>query len=176
MKKTGILEEELLTSPTYPLNDEPKFACLASGKAKRRLFHNCAGKQLGYLALSKVRGLSTDDYFEPEHPLQQEALAAFADLADYPEEHIRLGTDGCGFPVFALPLRHLAIAYLKLACPDLIADLETREAVERKPRHRGQPPLHLPLCWKTRTSSPKGERWGCTASLSKRKDSASRSR
>lgn len=61
--------------------------------------------------------------------MQQEALAAFADLADYPEERIRLGTDGCGFPVFALPLRHLAIAYLKLACPDLIADLETREAV-----------------------------------------------
>ncbi|QRG66550.1 asparaginase [Brevibacillus choshinensis] len=129
LAKTGIAEEELLTHPTYPLNDEPKFACLSQGIAKRRLFHNCSGKHLGYLALSKECGYSTDDYYEVEHPAQQEALAAFAELADYPKEQIQLGVDGCGFPVFALPLKHLAIAYSKLACPDLIADEETRQAV-----------------------------------------------
>jgi L-asparaginase II len=129
LKKTGITEEELLTCPTYPLNDEPKFACLSQGIAKRRIYHNCSGKHLGFIALSKEMGYSTDDYYEHDHPAQQEALEAFAYLAEYPKEQIRLGVDGCGFPVFALPLKHLAVAYLKLACPDLIEDLETREAV-----------------------------------------------
>lgn len=129
LAKTGIAEEELLTHPTYPLNEEPKSACLSQGIAKRRIFHNCAGKHLGYLALSKERGYSTDDYYELGHPAQQEALDVFADLADYPKEQIQLGVDGCGFPVFALPLKHLAISYLKLACPDLIEDGETRHAV-----------------------------------------------
>lgn len=55
----------------------------------------------------------------------------FASLADYPKEQVQLSVDGCGFPVFALPLKNLAIAYLKLACPDLIEDQKTREAVER---------------------------------------------
>ncbi|PSJ56933.1 asparaginase [Brevibacillus brevis] len=131
LRKTGIQEDELLTCPTYPLNEEPKFACLSQGIEKRRLFHNCAGKHLGYLALSKDQGDSTHDYYKAEHPAQQEALAVFANLADYPKEQVQLSVDGCGFPVFALPLKNLAIAYLKLACPDLIEDHETREAVER---------------------------------------------
>ncbi|MED1953981.1 asparaginase [Brevibacillus centrosporus] len=129
LAKTGIREEELLTNPTYPLNEEPKFACLTQGVSKRRLFHNCSGKHLGFLALSKERGYSTHDYYEMDHPAQQEALTAFAELAEYPEEQIQLGVDGCGFPVFALPLKHLAIAYLKLACPDLIEDEEMQAAV-----------------------------------------------
>ncbi|MED2253324.1 asparaginase [Brevibacillus sp. FSL K6-0770] len=131
LAKTGIREDELLTCPTYPLNEAPKFACLSQGVAKRRLFHNCAGKHLGFLALSKERGYTTSDYYKQEHPAQQEALAAFASLAEYPQEHIGLAVDGCGFPVYALPLKHLAIAYLKLACPDLIAEQENRQAVEK---------------------------------------------
>ncbi|GED71733.1 hypothetical protein BRE01_54350 [Brevibacillus reuszeri] len=129
LAKTGISEEELLTCPTYPLNDEPKLACVAQGTPKRRLFHNCAGKHLGFLALSRERGFSTNDYYEHTHPAQQEALEAFAYLAEYPKDQIQLGVDGCGFPVFAAPLKHLAIAYLKLGCPDLIEDEKTREAV-----------------------------------------------
>lgn len=129
LKKTGITEEELLTCPTYPLNDEPKFACLSQGVAKRRLFHNCSGKHLGFIALSKELGYSTDDYYQNEHPAQQEALEAFSYLAEYPKEQIQIGVDGCGFPVFALPLKNLAISYLKLACPDLIEDADTRAAV-----------------------------------------------
>ncbi|CAM5783662.1 MULTISPECIES: asparaginase [Brevibacillus] len=129
LKKTGISEEELLTCPTYPLNEEPKFACLREGVPKRRLFHNCSGKHLGFLALSKEMGYPTDSYYDVSHPAQQSALEAFAYLAEYPKDKIGLGVDGCGFPVFAVPLVNIAKAYLKLACPDLIADAETREAV-----------------------------------------------
>lgn len=131
LRKTGIREDELLTCPTYPLNDEPKAACLQQGIAKRKLYHNCSGKHLGVLALCKELGYSTDDYWAVEHPVQQSALQSFAELAEYPKDEIGIGIDGCGFPVYALPVKNLAIAYLKMACPDLIKDEETRTAVTK---------------------------------------------
>ena len=49
-------------------------------------------------------------------------------MGDYPKEDIEVGIDGCGVPVFAMPLVSLAKSYLKLACPELIEDDEVREA------------------------------------------------
>jgi L-asparaginase II len=131
MRKTGLSEEQLLCCPTYPLNDEPKFACMREGKAPRRLYHNCSGKHLGIIATAREMGYDTETYWQSSHPIQQEILHTLADMAEYPVEQIRVGVDGCGFPIFALPLQNIAKAYLKLACPDLIADVETREAVKR---------------------------------------------
>lgn len=131
LRKTGIKEEEILCLPTYPLNDAPKFACLCEGKGPRKLCHNCAGKHAGIIALAKELGFSTNDYWELHHPVQQEILETLAYMAEYPKEDIAIGVDGCGFPVHGLPLKNLAIAYLKLACPDLIEDESTREAVVR---------------------------------------------
>lgn len=131
MRKIGLAEEQLLTCPTYPLNDEPKFACMREGKAPRRIYHNCSGKHFGIIAAARESGYDTETYWQPSHPIQQEILQALADMAEYPADRIEVGVDGCGFPVFALPLKHIAKAYLKLACPDLIPDAATREAVKR---------------------------------------------
>ena len=62
--------------------------------------------------------------------MQREILKTMADMAGIEQKEIELGTDGCGFPVFSLPLSALSNAYLKLACPDLIEDEPTRSAVE----------------------------------------------
>lgn len=131
MRKTGLSEEQLLCCPTYPLNDEPKFACMREGKAPRRLYHNCSGKHLGIIATAREMGYDTETYWQPSHPIQQDILHTLAEMAEYPAERIQIGVDGCGFPIFALPLQNIAKAYLKLACPDLIADAKTREAVKR---------------------------------------------
>jgi len=79
--------------------------------------------------LAKVLGHDIDGYWELEHPVQQLSLAAMADMANYPQEDIGIGIDGCGFPVYAMPLHHIAQAYMKLACPDLIQHPEMKEAV-----------------------------------------------
>ena len=70
-------------------------------------------------------------YDHPDHPLQQEILRTVTDLAGLAPGDIHLGTDGCGLPVFALPLRALATAYMKLAVPERIEDKPTRDAVSR---------------------------------------------
>lgn len=131
MGKTGIQEEQLICHPTYPLSVYATEQLQHEHKPKRQIYHNCSGKHLGILALCKAMGYPLEGYGHPDHPAQQEILETLAYMADLKKEEIALGTDGCGFPVFAMPLRSLAVAFLKLACPDLIGDAAIRQAVEK---------------------------------------------
>ncbi|MBP1994079.1 asparaginase [Paenibacillus eucommiae] len=131
MLKTGVREEQLVCHPTYPLSASARHELIARAGQERRIYHNCSGKHLGVLALCRKMGYSTEDYWHQEHPVQQEILRTMAMMADMRQDEITVGTDGCGFPVAAIPLQNLAAAYLKLACPDLIADPAVRTAVEK---------------------------------------------
>lgn len=131
LRKTGIREEELHCCPAYPLNEEAKAQRLRGNEVKRRIFHNCSGKHAGLIALSKNMGWDSKTYYELEHPVQQEIIDTLASFTEHSREQIGLGVDGCGLPIFAVPLKSIALAYLKLACPDLIPDDETRLAAER---------------------------------------------
>lgn len=128
--KIGLGEECLICAPSYPLNEESRNEWLRSQGEKRRILHNCSGKHLGVLAYTQMKQADLGSYAEPEHPVQREILETMAYMAGIEQQEIKLGTDGCDFPVFSLPLSALSNAYLKLACPDLIEDLSTRSAVE----------------------------------------------
>ncbi|KIL42197.1 asparaginase [Gordoniibacillus kamchatkensis] len=130
LAKLGLSESHLVCKPTYPLGIQAKEDVIRSGGPQRSIYHNCSGKHLGTLALCKAMGYPLEDYYDISHPAQQEILSTLAYLSEYPRERITLGTDGCGFPVFAIPLRNLAKVYLKLACPELIDDVAVRSAVE----------------------------------------------
>lgn len=131
LRKTGIQEEELHCCPTYPLNEDAKSQRLRGNEEKRRVFHNCSGKHAGLIALSKHMGWDSETYYRLEHPVQQEIIETLALFTGVSQEQIGLGVDGCGLPIFAVPLKSIALAYLKLACPDLIPNEETRLAAER---------------------------------------------
>ncbi|MGG6313818.1 asparaginase [Paenibacillus macerans] len=128
LRKTGVREEQLHCCMTYPLNEEAKAKRHQAHEPKRRIFHNCSGKHSGLLALCKHMGWDELTYYMPEHPVQREIVETMADIAEFPASRIPLGVDGCGLPIFALPLRNIGLAYLKLACPDLIGDEDAREA------------------------------------------------
>ncbi|MFF2912747.1 asparaginase [Paenibacillus sp. NPDC057934] len=127
--KVGIEESAMICATSYPLDRSSREEAIR-GYNKRKIYHNCAGKHMGILSYSKLKGLPLDEYDQPSHPVQREIIDTIADLANITPESIGLGTDGCGLPVFALPLTALANAYLKMACPDLIDDRPTREAVK----------------------------------------------
>ncbi|MBP1964577.1 asparaginase [Paenibacillus aceris] len=131
LHKIGIGEEKLVCASTYPLNVSARDEVVRKSSPKRRVFHNCSGKHSGILALCKGLGYEMESYCDPEHPAQRQILRTLASLSEVPEEQIPIGIDGCGFPVFALPLDGLARAYLKLACPNLIVDVQIRSAVEK---------------------------------------------
>ncbi len=127
--KLGLSESSLICGESYPLNDEPKEQYLWHHKEKRKLFHNCAGKHLGFLAYAKEKGLDLHSYADANHPLQQEILAQVASLSETSIENIHEGVDGCGAPVYGVPLKNMAISYLKFAAPDLFQNKETAQAV-----------------------------------------------
>lgn len=128
LRKTGLQEQRLVCASALPLDREARSRLLREGGGSRKLYHNCSGKHLGIQAYCKMASMTQDHYNDPAHPVQREILAVLADLADYPAEDIRLAMDGCGLPVFNLPLSSLATAYMKLACPDRIEDPQTAEA------------------------------------------------
>ncbi|MDD9268214.1 asparaginase [Paenibacillus sp. GCM10023248] len=129
--KIGLGEERLVCATTYPLNIGARDNAVRQQLPKRRVYHNCSGKHTGILALCQALGYDLGSYCDPEHPAQKLILRTLASLSEMPEEQIPIGTDGCGFPVHALPLDALARAYLKLACPDLIPDPAVRDAVRK---------------------------------------------
>lgn len=129
MDKVKIDEDELICLPTYPLSMNAKEEILRNGGEKRRIYHNCSGKHMGILTLCTDMNCDKREYWNINSPAQQEILSHISIMSEYPREQIKIGTDGCGVPVFAMPMKNLAMAYMKMACPDTIGDELTRDAV-----------------------------------------------
>jgi L-asparaginase II len=77
--------------------------------------HNCSGKHAGFLAYCVQHKLPLDTYLNADHPLQQAIAAAVMCVCDLQADQIAVGTDGCSALNYAMPLKHLALAYARLA-------------------------------------------------------------
>jgi L-asparaginase II len=121
-QKVGIQESNLLCG-RHPVPDEPTAeAMLLRGEQPRINRHNCSGKHSGMLAHARMRDLSLTDYIDPQHPIQQTILAAFAEMCALPAEQVEVGIDGCSVPTFAVPLRQAALGIAKLCQPDQLTE------------------------------------------------------
>jgi L-asparaginase II len=54
-------------------------------------------------------------YVEPDHPVMQEVGAALQGATGWDLGATARGTDGCSIPTYAIPLRHLARAFARVA-------------------------------------------------------------
>lgn len=117
LKLGGVAESDLAMPPVYPFALEARDRLMRSRAAPRPIYHACAGKHIGSLALCRLNGWPLEGYTQPDHPLQEQMLCRVAEFAGIGESAIGLAVDGCGFPVFALPLWRLALAYARLAAP-----------------------------------------------------------
>ena len=127
------LDAGLLCCGIHRPSHGPTAKALAQrGQEPTVLHNNCAGKHVAMLLLCKHLGFPFEGYDQPGHPVQKLILSVVSGLCKYPAEQIGLGVDGCGVPVFRLPLIALAGAYARLAAPRQ-ADLaeETAAAIER---------------------------------------------
>lgn len=131
LQKLQLKEDYLVCGESYPLNEAPKNAYIYAHKRKRKLLHNCAGKHLGFLAYAKEKGLPLDSYTSPNHPLQKEIYHYMKMLAEVTDEEVHAGMDGCGAPVYSIPLKNMAISYMKFGLPSLIEDPSLRKAVTK---------------------------------------------
>ncbi|WP_350343422.1 asparaginase [Proteinivorax tanatarense] len=119
LDKLGFTEQELDCGSHPPLNKEAAAKLKDSNKKETNVHCNCSGKHSGMLVLCKKRGydIKNDDYTSLNHPLQQELLEISAKFCKYPKEDIVIGIDGCGVPVYGMPIFNWALAYSYLADP-----------------------------------------------------------
>ena len=117
--------------PTVPGSREANEERIRRGLPPHKLYHNCSGKHAGAMLLQKALDPAhIRDYWKMESRAQQEILSTVAALSQYPREQVGLGVDGCGVPVFAVPMKHIAIAFKNLACPDCIQDAQLQMAAK----------------------------------------------
>lgn len=102
------------------------------GEYKRLLVENipftqgnnpCSGKHSGMLALGVHKSIDLHDYIMVNHPIQQIMLKCIAEMTELETDQIDVAIDGCGVPVFGMPIYNMALAYTKLSGP---FDLESR--------------------------------------------------
>jgi L-asparaginase II len=130
--RAGGLTRDVLACGTHPPYDrETAERLIRDREPLSTLRHNCSGKHAGMALHAKAAGWPIETYWQPEHPVQQQALETVARLTDTPVAAIATATDGCGVVTFGLPLRGLALAYARLADPSVVSDAPLRGALER---------------------------------------------
>jgi L-asparaginase II len=113
--KVGLSEDHLVCGVHAPTHRPTARELEHEGKKPRPIHNNCAGKHAAMLALCVFYGWPTEGYPKPDHPVQQLILNKISEMTEVLQQEIRIGIDGCGVPVFALPLRNLALAFAKMA-------------------------------------------------------------
>ena len=105
----------------------PYFEGAARALAVRReepsaLHNNCSGKHAGFLCLACAMhggGPSLRQYAKgyvaAEHPVMREVSAALQAATGFDLGSTARATDGCSIPTYAIPLRHLALAFARVA-------------------------------------------------------------
>jgi len=121
LKRIGLDQDALLCGTHRPLDHQAAAALICADAPPTSLHHNCSGKHAGMLAYAVSQGWSTENYTDPEHPIQVKILETLAEMAEMAVNQIEIGIDGCSVPVFGLPLRHAAWAYARLLDPSDLA-------------------------------------------------------
>jgi len=94
------------------------------------LHNNCSGKHAGFLTICRHLGLDPAGYIHPDHPVQVLVRDTLTMLTGCRLAGAPCGIDGCGIPVYGIPLQEIASGMMKLAAPDRL-DGSTRDAVRR---------------------------------------------
>jgi L-asparaginase II len=131
LRKIGLDESFLKCGVHEPFDRETAERLRASGERPSVLRNNCSGKHTGMLALALHLGAPPETYDHPDSPVQQTILRAVAQLSGVAVEDAAVGTDGCGVPVFGMPVRAMALMYARLVAPPRDFDEATRRACVR---------------------------------------------
>jgi L-asparaginase II len=117
LKKAGIDSNALLCGPHPPFHKETANQMKENKIEPTKLHNNCSGKHAGMLALCRFLNANLESYLALDHPVQQLMQRMIAELCGISPKQMSTGVDGCGVPVFAMPLHRLAYGMARLGQP-----------------------------------------------------------
>lgn len=118
LRKIGLDESALRCGTHEPFDRETALEMRRRNEPPRVLQNNCSGKHTGMLALALHLGAAVETYDHPDNPVQQLILETVARFSGLSVEEVARGTDGCGVPVFGMPISAMALMYARLVAPD----------------------------------------------------------
>ncbi len=149
LAKAGVDASVLECGAHWPYHEGSARDLARRGEAPSALHNNCSGKHAGFVCLGCALDGGGDrraflrGYVEPDHPVMREVSASLQDTTGWDLTRSARGTDGCSIPTHAIPLRHLALAFARVATEQGLAPCAAgaarrlREAVARAPHMVG---------------------------------------
>jgi L-asparaginase II len=126
LDKIGLSEDALRCGPHLPYDDASAQSMLQAGQRPRAIHNNCSGKHAGILAFAAMLGAPIESYLDRNNPAQEEILSFCARVCGVDRSRLTLGVDGCGIPVFAVPLPAGATAFARLATLNNLNDADAQ--------------------------------------------------
>lgn len=115
LRKLHLNENALHCGTMSPYNEKENDRLIANGESPSVLHASCSGKHAAMLALAKYKGYPLFNYEDPSNPVQQKILETIAEFAEEDMDSIPVGTDGCGVPIYLLPIHKIALSYAKIS-------------------------------------------------------------
>ena len=115
LKDIGLEVGDLACGAHEPLSKRGVKIMRDLGTSPTRLHNNCSGKHAAMLARAHIAQWPTQGYERLGHQVQDGCLAAVAKWTGVATAQIPCAIDGCGVPVFVLPLDAMARAYARFA-------------------------------------------------------------
>ncbi|BBK29596.1 asparaginase [Stella humosa] len=112
--RVGLSPGDLECGAHLPYDPKTMEALLRADGQATTLHNNCSGKHSGFVTTALHMGLPLKGYIRPEHPLQQKLYQTIEEMGGESLADTGRGADGCGIPVFGVPLRALARAFARL--------------------------------------------------------------
>ncbi len=131
LSKIGLGPEALRCGTHEPFSPEVSRELRAKGEQPNVLQNNCSGKHAGMLALALHLNAPTENYDNPQNPVQLTIGRIVAQFSSIPLEDISIGIDGCGVPVFGITVKAMALAYARLVSPPVEFGKPIRDACQR---------------------------------------------
>jgi L-asparaginase II len=102
-------------------------------------YNNCSGKHSGFLSTAVTYGEPTRGYIKYDHPVQRRLRAVMTDLCGSNADDFQHGTDGCGIPTLATPLKLLARAMANMADPSRLSNKHAEAATRIRAAMNAEP-------------------------------------
>jgi len=123
LAKAGLDASVLECGAHWPYNEAATRALAREGAEPTALHNNCSGKHAGFVCFgcfrARAEGRDPRDflrgYVTPDHAVMREVTAAVQAATGWDLATTARGTDGCSIPAHAIPLRHLAHAFARVA-------------------------------------------------------------
>ena len=114
--RLGFDADTLECGAHMPIHGPSEDDMIRGGVEPDRRHNNCSGKHSGFLTVCRHLGIDPAGYLEPDHPVQAHHVTKATEAAC----EIDLSgqtpvVDGCGIPVWEMPLENLAQGWATLA-------------------------------------------------------------